>query len=94
MKSWRDDVDKSIKNHLELQIKETISHSSAYSKAKNQANAQLWIAIANLSKQIFDLNLKMKFLEKALQEIARPKAQVKQAKQKDLKELKKSLRKL
>jgi len=92
--NWRDNVDKTIKNHLELQIKETANYSSSYNKAKNPANAQIWIAIANLSKQIFDLNLKIKFLEKALQEIAKPKKEVKQAKQKDIKELKKSLRRL
>lgn len=87
MKSWRDGIDKSLKEHLELQVRETALFKNAYTKADNPVNAQLWVAIANLSKQMFDLNLKVKFLEKILQEIARPKVK------KDVKELKKSLKK-
>ena len=70
MKTWREKVDPLIKNHLELQVKETLNQKKAYDSAKNKGNAQLWIAIANLSKHIFDLNLKVKYLEKALQEIS------------------------
>ena len=86
MVHWRNNVDKTIKDNLELQIKEASKHKDSYKKAKNPANAQLWVAIANLSRQIFDLNLKLNFLEKALQEIAKPK----QSSEKSLKPLKKS----
>jgi len=67
--SWRKNVDPLIKDHLELQIKESYREKKAYSKAKDKPNAQLWVAIANLSKQFFDLNLKVKFLEKALRDV-------------------------
>ena len=67
--NWRKNVDPIIREHLESQIKESFRYKKSYSKAKNKNNAQLWIAIANLSKQVFDLNLKVKFLEKTLREV-------------------------
>ena len=70
---WRNSVDTALKSHLEAQIRESSRHKNAYSKAKNKANAQLWVAIANLSKQMFDLNLRMNYLERAFQDALRPK---------------------
>ena len=67
--NWRKNVDPIIREHLESQIKESFRYKESYSQAKNKNNAQLWIAIANLSKQVFDLNLKVKFLEKTLREV-------------------------
>jgi len=66
--SWRDSVDKSIKGYLEVQIRDSAKHKETISNSKNPANAQLWIAIANLSKQVFELELKFKYLEAALRE--------------------------
>ncbi len=66
MEDWREKINPIIKSHLETQIKETTAHKEAYSKAKEPTKAQLWIAIANLSRQIFDLHLRIKVLEKAL----------------------------
>jgi len=66
--TWREKIDPSIKNHLEAQINQTIRHKESYSKADRPSEAQLWVAIANLSKQIFDLNLRLKFLEQVMQE--------------------------
>ena len=79
--SWRNQVDPIIKSHLERQIAESIRHRSSYEQANNPAIAQAWIAIANLSKEIFDINLKLKYLERALKEIS-AKRQLKQAKPK------------
>ena len=69
MANWRDSVDKSLKEHLELQIKESFKYSSSIEKAKNKSQAQVWIAVANLSKEIFNLELKIKFLESVLKEM-------------------------
>ncbi len=66
--SWRDSVDKAIKTHLEAQINATTLHKESYNESKSPSNAQLWIAIANLSKQIMDLTIKNRFLENALRE--------------------------
>ncbi|MBU2634258.1 MAG: hypothetical protein KJ674_03350 [Nanoarchaeota archaeon] len=69
MKNWRELVDPLIKDHLEIQIKESSRHKKAYDLAANKGDAQLWIAIANLSKQTFNIELKIKYIEKVLQDI-------------------------
>ncbi len=79
MTTWRDNVDPMIKTHLETQIKEATRFNS-YKQAKNPGNAQLWIAVANLSKQVFDLNLKLTYLERALQDIGKKKIEEKPVK--------------
>ncbi|MBS3134994.1 hypothetical protein J4406_01310 [Candidatus Woesearchaeota archaeon] len=66
---WRKNVDPIIKEYLDLQVKESNKFRSAFSKAKNPANAQLWIAIANLSRHIFSLELKIKFLEGTIKDL-------------------------
>lgn len=73
MVNWRNKIDSSIRNHLEAQINESYKHRKIYSLAKNPAQAQIWCAIANLSRQIFDLNLKLNYLEKALRDISESK---------------------
>ncbi|MCD4666686.1 hypothetical protein K8R47_02645 [archaeon] len=67
--AWRDLVDPIIKDHLEIQIKETMSNREAIEKSSNSQNAQLWIAVANLSKQFFNLNLRIKYIEKLMKEL-------------------------
>lgn len=76
--TWRKTVPSPLKNHLELQVKEASRYKDIYTKSKNPSNAQLWIAIGNLSRQIFDLNLKVKFLEGVLREnMQKPKPETK-----------------
>jgi len=65
---WKKNIDPLLKTHLEKQIAESLRHRSVYNLAKNPANAQLWVAITNLSKELFDINLKLNYLERALQE--------------------------
>lgn len=67
--AWKDKVDMDIKAHLEKQVKETLKYKNAYLNAKNPADAQLWCAVAGLSKQLFDINLKLTYLERALKDI-------------------------
>ncbi|MBI2107207.1 hypothetical protein HYT57_04425 [Candidatus Woesearchaeota archaeon] len=69
MADWRNKVDPALRDYLEAQVRETNLHKNAYNSAKNQANAQLWIAIAVLSKQLFNMNMKLNVLEDALKEI-------------------------
>lgn len=64
--SWRKEVDPLLKEHLEMQIRESHRHKEIYSKSGNKGDAQLWVAVANLSRQIFDLQLRIKSLEKVL----------------------------
>ena len=67
---WREKVDPAIKAHLEKQVAESVKDRKAYDEAPDPGNAQLWVAVANLSKEIFDLNLKLGYFEKTLQEIS------------------------
>lgn len=75
MENWRDQINPVIKSHLETQIKETTAHKDAYLRANEPTKAQLWVAIANLSKQIFDMHLRVKLLEKALADMGPQKKQ-------------------
>jgi len=68
--NWRQKVDPAIKSHLERQVAESVRHRKAYDLSDNPSNSQLWIAIANLSKEIFEINLKLTYLERALKDIA------------------------
>ena len=69
MADWRDKVDLALREHLEAQIKESNMYKEAYEKASNQGNAQLWVAIAVLSKQVFNLNQKLRVVEDAIKDV-------------------------
>jgi len=92
---WREKVDNGLRGHLEKSINETIRYKHVYGEAKDSGNAQIWIAVANLSKQIFDVNLKLTYLERALRDIAMAKSGKKETVKKtsSKKKLKKSLKK-
>tara|TARA_Y100000034_G_C6735937_1_gene326328 strand:- start:42 stop:419 length:378 start_codon:yes stop_codon:yes gene_type:complete len=66
---WRKNVDPIIKDYLDLQVRETTKFKQAYEKAKNKSNAQLWIAIANMTKHLFNLELKIKYLEGTIKDL-------------------------
>ena len=66
--TWRKKVDPLLKEHLEVLVKESYRHKKVYSRSKDPSKAQLWCAVASLSKELFDLHLKVKVLEKALQD--------------------------
>ncbi len=74
--NWRKNIDPLIKDHLEAQIKESFRYRKNYIKSKNPSKAQLWCAVAVLARQTFNLSLKVKFLEKALQELVGKKKNV------------------
>ena len=82
MSDWHEKLNPIVKDHLDALIKDTYSEKKAYNKAKSPSNAQLWVALANLSSEnaslmkenkalkemILTLNQKYKFLEKVLRE--------------------------
>ncbi len=70
---WRKKVDKSLKPYLEKFIAETHLHKTSFNSAADPAKAQLWIAISLLSKQLFSLEMKLNYLEKALKDISQAK---------------------
>ncbi len=66
--NWKDNLDNSTRKHLEAQLKETLKNKKAILNSNDKKNAQMWVAVAGLSQQVLDLSLRIKFLEKALQE--------------------------
>lgn len=84
MSSWRNEIDEGIRSHLELQIKEASKYRKSYLKARDVSKAQLWCAVANLSKQIHQLNTKLTQIEKELYSEKQPPKKVKYKKAADL----------
>ena len=71
--AWKTKIDPMIKSHLDKQVKETLKYRNAFMSAKNPADAQIWCAVAELSRQLFDVNLKLTYLERALIDIGKTK---------------------
>tara|TARA_Y100000310_G_scaffold339468_3_gene432187 strand:- start:1514 stop:1750 length:237 start_codon:yes stop_codon:yes gene_type:complete len=59
--NWRDKLDPGIREHFEDLVKDVAREKSAYHDSQK---AQLWVALAVLSKKVSDLELKIKQLEK------------------------------
>ncbi len=82
-KNWREDVDLSLKDHLEILITNVHRYRNSYKRSKNPPVAQLWCALAGLSKQILELNLKIKLMEKALKDNIKKPSHIKDVPDKD-----------
>lgn len=80
---WRKDIDSSIKDQLEILIEDAHKHRTNYKRSKNPSAAQLWCALAEMSKQMFDLNLKIKLLEKVLKDSGKKPDRIKKVPTKD-----------
>tara|TARA_Y100000034_G_scaffold131124_1_gene191190 strand:- start:526 stop:909 length:384 start_codon:yes stop_codon:yes gene_type:complete len=92
--AWRKNVDPIIKEYLDIQVKETNKFREAFSKSKRPANAQLWIAVANMTKHLFSLELKIKYLEGAIRDLNERLLKATEKRPEDvLKELEKEARK-
>ncbi len=68
---WRLSLEPSMRAHLEKQISESGKCRNGYLKAKNPGNAQLWCAIANLSKKLYELSLKLNNLEGVFEDLCK-----------------------
>ena len=55
---WHKNLDKELREALEKELDEISRYKVVYNKADNKAIAQLWTAIANLSKKISKLDSK------------------------------------
>ena len=82
-KKWLEKVDPMIKDQLKKQILETHKQEKALKEAKDPKTVQLWIAIANLAIQNFELNLKITYLERALKDLAGKKTRKTSKKEKE-----------
>ena len=61
---WRDKLDPILKEHFNDLLKKVHPEKKAYTSAKDICTAQLWTAIAVLVKEVSDLQLEVKYLEK------------------------------
>lgn len=68
---WRKNIKRELRPYVERLIAESFMHKESYSKAEDKGKAQLWLALGILQKQIQELNLKLDYIEKALQGIGR-----------------------
>jgi len=62
--AWFESLNPILKTHLNEQLKQSHKQRTAFTKAKDPSKAQLWCAIAFLSKQVSDLDYKVKSLER------------------------------
>ncbi|MEK6841408.1 MAG: hypothetical protein AABW57_02390 [Nanoarchaeota archaeon] len=69
--AWYENVDPTIKNYLEALIKSTLSNKEIYELSKNKAAAQLWVALATIYKQTFNLDQRIKYIERLLQDLVK-----------------------
>ena len=68
---WRKHIQRELRPYVERIIAESFMHKGAYSKAEDKGKAQIWLAMGLLQKQIQELNLKLDYIEKALQGVGR-----------------------
>lgn len=68
--SWRKNLNKSIRPYVEKLIRTSFLYKKGYSKADDKGKAQLWVALALLSKQLSEIELKLKLFEGVLKEIS------------------------
>ncbi|UZE93777.1 MAG: hypothetical protein IB618_03350 [Candidatus Pacearchaeota archaeon] len=94
--TWRKYVDKSLKPYIERLILESMNHKESYDTSKDKGKAQMWIALAVLSRQLHDLKLKIDYIERTLQNIGSPKLKQKNAarRKKEEKEVEKFIKEL
>ena len=62
--AWRNKLDPTLKGSFEDMVMRILDEREAYMAAKKPSIAQLWTAIAILTKQVSDLELRLKKLEK------------------------------
>lgn len=66
--TWRKKVNPKIKKHLETRINQTRENKEAIISASNPKEAQLWCAIASLSKELEEHKLRITQLERIIDE--------------------------
>lgn len=68
--SWRKNLNKSLRWHLEQLIQESFLYRNQYEDADDKGRAQLWVALAILAKRISETESTSKLHEGVLKEIS------------------------
>lgn len=63
---WKEKLDIKTRAHIQIRVKQSLENKEAIKKAENPREAQLWCAIANLSKEIEDNDFRIKQIENLL----------------------------
>jgi hypothetical protein len=83
MVNWRENIKSPLKLHLERAIRNSAEYKEDILKAKDKKTAQLWISIAQLSKEVHESKVRIKYLENLLCDLLETKKkQVKSKKKK------------
>jgi hypothetical protein len=67
--NWRERINKNLRAYVEEIISQSFYHKESYNFANDRGKAQIWVALGILSKQIHELDSKLNYIERALQEI-------------------------
>jgi len=67
--NWRERINKNLRAYVEEIISQSFYHKESYNFAQDKGKAQIWVALGILSKQIHELDSKLNYIERALQEI-------------------------
>ena len=66
MANWRVNISSPLKLHIEKVIKDSAQYKSAIRAAKDKKTVQLWISNAQLSKELHESKVRIKYLENIL----------------------------
>lgn len=94
--NWRNQIDPIIKDHVERRISQAAENKEALLQSRNPREAQLWCALGNLSKELAENTIKIKYMEKLLADTLMDKKKKSRSKkeQKEIDDLMKTLNRL
>lgn len=69
METWRDKITPTLRLQLEKVIRNSADHKESITKAKDKKTAQLWVALALLSKDLQESKIRTKYLETIVVEL-------------------------
>ena len=75
---WRTNLDKTLRPFVEKLISESFKHEPEFKFADDKSKAQLWVTVGILSRQLYNIEMKLRYLERALQDIAPKKFKTKE----------------
>ncbi|MBT3416606.1 hypothetical protein HON86_02355 [Candidatus Woesearchaeota archaeon] len=64
--NWRNEIEPAIRDHVEGRITQASTNRESLILSKNPREAQLWCALGNISKELAETNIKLKYMEKIL----------------------------
>jgi flagellar motility protein MotE (MotC chaperone) len=69
MVNWQENIKSPLKLHLDKVIKNSAEYKDTIALAKDKKTAQLWISLAQLSKDLRESKVRIKYLEALLVEL-------------------------